>query len=344
MSNFEDNPFGEPDVGDPFADPSIQRVAANSTTNQRGLEDYNPFEAQQQVRPTPFGAAAPAVVPTNQSSNILPSGQITSSAGASDPAAVTQISTAELQRRQEELERKAAELERREQELRNSTSQARPNNWPPIPAQCCGLQPCFYHDITLDIPSEFQKIVTNLYRLWIFYAMIMVANIFGGLVVMLNSGTFTTFGLSIFYSLILVPSSFLCWYRPAYKAFQKDSSFNFMVFFFVFFFQMVMTVVQTIGLPSGGFCGFIIALMQFNGTVGGVFAGIFLLIIAGSFAAAAAANLLMLSKIHAIYRSTGASMAKASAEFQTEFWRNQTVQNAAADAVSGAFNNNRQRY
>lgn len=94
MANFEDNPFGEPDVGDPFADPSIQRVAANTNTNQRGLEDYNPFEGQQPVRPTPFGASQttsassqPAIVPTNQ----LPSGQIT------DPAAVTQISTAELQ-------------------------------------------------------------------------------------------------------------------------------------------------------------------------------------------------------------------------------------------------------
>lgn len=73
----------------------------------------------------------------------------------------------QLQRRQEELERKAIELERREQELRNNTSQARPNNWPPLPAACCGLQPCFYHDIQLDIPAEFQKIVTNLYRLWI---------------------------------------------------------------------------------------------------------------------------------------------------------------------------------
>lgn len=72
-----------------------------------------------------------------------------------------------LQRRQDELERKAQELERREQELRNNTSQARPNNWPPLPAACCGLQPCFYHDIQLDIPTEFQKIVTNLYRLWI---------------------------------------------------------------------------------------------------------------------------------------------------------------------------------
>lgn len=98
MSNFEDNPFGEPDLSDPFADPAIQRVANSTNTNQRGLEDYNPFEAQQQVRPQPFGAAqsssqaAPAVVVP--STTILPSGQQQS---VVDPVAVTQISTAELQ-------------------------------------------------------------------------------------------------------------------------------------------------------------------------------------------------------------------------------------------------------
>lgn len=83
-------------MGDPFADPSIQRVAQSTTTNQTRLEDYNPFDGQQeQVRPTPFGAQQqPAMVqPINQSTTVLPSGQ----AVATSPAAVTQISTAELQ-------------------------------------------------------------------------------------------------------------------------------------------------------------------------------------------------------------------------------------------------------
>lgn len=70
-----------------------------------------------------------------------------------------------------------------------------------------------------------------------------------------------------------------------------------MVFFFVFFFQLIFTVVQTIGVPNGGFCGFIMALYQFDHTVGGIFAGILLLIIAAGFATAAAANLLMLTKV-----------------------------------------------
>lgn len=90
---------GEPDVGDPFSDPSIQRVAQSTNTNQSRLEDYNPFDGQQEpVRPAPFGGtAAPAaavVQPINQST-VLPAGQAVGA--ATSPAAVTQISTAELQ-------------------------------------------------------------------------------------------------------------------------------------------------------------------------------------------------------------------------------------------------------
>lgn len=76
------------------------------------------------------------------------------------------LNTEELQRRQEELERKEEELARREEEMRQSSYNVRRNNWPPLPEQCC-FQPCFYQDIQLDIPLEFQKIVRNLYYLWI---------------------------------------------------------------------------------------------------------------------------------------------------------------------------------
>ena len=45
---------------------------------------------------------------------------------------------------------------------------ARQNNWPPLPTWCpWGLKPCFYQDISVDIPVEFQKIVRNLYYLWV---------------------------------------------------------------------------------------------------------------------------------------------------------------------------------
>lgn len=112
---------------------------------------------------------------------------------------------AELLRRQEELEKKAAELDRREREMQTLSASGgeppvvsgnqslrggvggcgvpigqlqsaslippprllsgRKNNWPPLPERF-PVSPCFYHDITVDIPVEYQKTVQIMFYLW----------------------------------------------------------------------------------------------------------------------------------------------------------------------------------
>ncbi|KAK9507045.1 hypothetical protein O3M35_008872 [Rhynocoris fuscipes] len=302
MSVFDDNPFGPPTIDNPFAAPN---------------------NAQPNTQPAVMLATQEEPAAPTYNRNAQPSSNMT---------------PADFQRRQEELERKAAELQRREDELRNASYNVRRNNWPPLPDNCCGLEPCFYQDINIEIPVDFQSVVRQLYYLWIFHTMLMLANVFGALLLVIAYSNFGMLLVSVLYTLLFTPFSFLCWYRPGYKAFRNDSSFNFMVFFFIFFFQFVVTVIQAIGIPDGGTCGILVAIGAFTHSTGAldIIIAIIILSIAFGFCVAAVMDLLLISKIHRIYRSTGASMAKAQAEFTTEFLKNEHVRSAASSAATAA--------
>merc|ERR1719282_852835 len=111
------------------------------------------------------------------------------------PPAYTQsaqqtATAADFQRRQEELER-------REEELKASPYNVRANNWPPLPG-FIPIQPCFYQDINVDIPVEFQETVKRLYYLWLLHAGLLLANLFGALCFLfggLDDGTLFGMGL-----------------------------------------------------------------------------------------------------------------------------------------------------
>lgn len=90
-----------------------------------------------------------------------------------------------------------------------------------------------------------------------------------------------------------------------------------MLFFFVFFFQLIIMIVQTIGLTGercatkrieffflifgelsdGGTVGIFTAIGQFDGSVVGVFLGLFCFAVAIGFGIAAGGNALMLTKV-----------------------------------------------
>lgn len=353
MAGLNDNPFGEPEIDNPFADPSIQQITRNTTSLQQTLDDYRPFDNDRNVLGTNAANQPATLHPSTQSPPVYNSsaaqyqtnGNGAMAGSGSKPAGMTQISTAELEdlrRAQEELERKTRELERREANMMRSSNE-RPNNFPPLPSMC-PIQPCFYHDINIDIPVEFQKTVQRLYYLWMFYAMVMVVNILGGLVILIHSGEFRTFGLAIFYAVLFTPASFLCWYRPAYKAFKTDSSFDFMMFFFIFSFQALVTTIQAIGFPGSGTCGIYMAITQFS-SGWGIVVGLFLLCIALAYGSCAAGNIFMLTKVHQIYRSGDKlTMNKAREEFQNNFFGNAIVRDAAAGAARASVQSTLNRY
>merc|ERR1712226_1127628 len=197
------------------------------------------------------------------------------------PTPKPQISTAEFQKRQEELEKRARELDRREEELRNApnNSNVRMNNWPPLP-KFCPIQPCFYQDINVDIPVEFQQIVKYVYYLWIGHTALRFYNVLIGLLYLFVGGDFGgTFIWAVVMFVAFTPLSYLAWFRPVYKAFRDDSSISFMSFFFVFFFQMLVSILRMLGWGSGS-SGLILGFETVSaGASGGkIFVGILMII------------------------------------------------------------------
>ncbi|XP_060248675.1 secretory carrier-associated membrane protein 3 isoform X2 [Meriones unguiculatus] len=217
----------------------------------------NPFQPPPAYTPpTPAPATLPPPsAPTVQSSRKLSPAE-PKNYGSYSTQASAAAATAELLKKQEELNRKAEELDRRERELQHVAlggTGTRQNNWPPLPS-FCPVQPCFFQDISMEIPQEFQKTVSTMYYLWMCSTVALLLNFLACLArFCVDTSSGSGFGLSLLWLLLFTPCSFVCWYRPMYKAFRSDSSFNFFVFFFIFFVQDVFFVLQAIGIPGWGF-------------------------------------------------------------------------------------------
>ncbi|XP_066577120.1 secretory carrier-associated membrane protein 3 isoform X2 [Amia ocellicauda] len=301
-------------------------------------DDSNPFTHPPPYQPAPSPtvqpAPAPAQPPHKKSSPTEPRNY---GSYNKQPGEVTGMARADLQKQQEELERRAAELERRERELDSAglgRSATRQNNWPPLPS-FCPVQPCFYQDIDVEISGTFQRTVKAVYYYWIVYSAVLLLNVLSCISQFcVDQSTGVDLGMAILWVLLFTPCSFLCWYRPAYKAFRSDSSFNFFLFFFVSFCQVSLCVLMAIGIPKWGFSGWIAALAVMKTSRG---VGVLMLLTASLFTAEAVLGTLLLKKVHSLYRQTGASFQKAQQELSAGVLSNKAVQQAAAGAVQGAF-------
>uniref|UniRef100_H3A5J2 Secretory carrier-associated membrane protein n=1 Tax=Latimeria chalumnae TaxID=7897 RepID=H3A5J2_LATCH len=259
----------------------------------------------------------------------------------------TAAATADLLRRQEELERKAAELDRRERELQNAAlggAASRSNLGSIFPCtppslSFLSLLPSFFLSFAqMLVPYGGKSCIFYFYFFGMCFPLVCGVTLFLNFLACLawfcvDTGGGYGFGLSILWALLFTPCSFVCWYRPLYKAFRSDSSFNFFLFFFIFFVQDVVFVLQAIGIPSWGFSGWIAALSVLKVNVA---VAIIMMVAAAFFTALAVLGVVMLKRIHSMYRRTGASFQKAQEEFAAGVFSNQAVRTATANVAASA--------
>ncbi|XP_016887835.1 secretory carrier-associated membrane protein 5-like isoform X1 [Cynoglossus semilaevis] len=208
-------------------------------------------------------------------------------------------------------------------------------NFPPLPG-FIPLKPCFYQDFD-EIPEQHRSMCRKMYHLWMCECTLnsatLAVNLIGCFAWMFGGGGVTNFGLAIIWLLMFTPCSYVCWFRPIYKAFRSDSSFNFMMFFFVFIAQVGISIIQSIGIPGWGVCGWLATISFFSYNI---LIALIMLVPTVMFTAVASLSFIALTRIHNFYRGTGASMTKAQEEWSSGAWKNPHVQAAAQEAAMGA--------
>uniref|UniRef100_A0A8C0X2Z4 Secretory carrier-associated membrane protein n=1 Tax=Castor canadensis TaxID=51338 RepID=A0A8C0X2Z4_CASCN len=308
QSTDSGNPFAESgELDNPFQDPAV--IQHRPSPQYATLDIYNPFENREPSPSYEPPAPSPAPLPLPSAPSIQSSRKLSPTESKNYGSYSTQASaaaaTAELLKKQEELNRKAEELDRRERELQHVAlggTASRQNNWPPLPS-FCPVQPCFFQDISMEIPQEFQKTVSTMYYLWMCSTLTLLLNFLACLASFcVETRNGSGFGLSLLWVLLFTPCSFVCWYRPMYKAFSGWIS--------------AVVVVRT------------------NTAV-----AVLMLLVALLFTGIAVLGIVMLKRIHSLYRRTGASFQKAQQEFAAGVFSNPAVRTAAASAAAGAAEN-----
>ncbi|XP_015779852.1 PREDICTED: secretory carrier-associated membrane protein 1-like [Acropora digitifera] len=340
MAKYDDNPFAG-DSENPFADPF---VASHTSNAARGIEDFNPFVDQNSSKP---GSAAKL-----ETTPIAPPPILPDAAGApprSQPAVLqakeepppykVEEEHENLRKRQEDLERKAAELQRKEQELqRMQFGGYRENNFPPLPSKC-PCKPCFFQDISIDIPIEYQKTSRALFIRWEVYVFTLCYNCIAAMALLVSkTGLFTKYSVSLSRDVLLVAEVFKVklFLSSLFVFSRNDSSFSYVVFFLIYFLHIGFNITYFLGIAGWGACGFINA----TDVVGhNLVVGIMMYVAAALFAVGVIIDIALLIKMHRIYRSAGASLEKAQGEFAKGVVTNPHVQNAAGEAAAAGVRN-----
>ncbi|XP_029488426.1 secretory carrier-associated membrane protein 4-like isoform X2 [Oncorhynchus nerka] len=204
------------------------------------------------------------------------------------------------------------------------------NNFPLLP-KFLRIKPCFYQNVEEEIPAPHRQLVRRVYNLWMLYSVTLCVNVVSCIAWWAGGGSAGNFGLSLLWLLLFSPCSYTCWFRPLYKAFRADSSFNFMAFFFIFFLQCVFALIQTVGISGWGACGWIATVLFFSYNVG---SAVVMLFSALLFTLVTVLMGLVLIRVHGMYRGGGGSFERAQEEWTTGLWKSAPVREAGFNAIN----------
>lgn len=358
--DFEGNPFASEEGINPFADPSVAQ-ATEPPPSSSGGDEYNPFAEEgkskkedsqlPRIPPPPTKAEVKAKNKAAKNKNksqakkapdvapaIMRAEEDRPPAYTSGAGPFAKEEDGELQKREEEIARREQELRDREKNLERLGPVQRANNFPPFPAFCPSpFRPCFYISINVEVPPperwKMWSLLTLMLGTWVLLGLNVLVAIAGAIATgdKRRSEYLTTMGVSILYLVLFLPGTFFCWFLPAYYAYRKDSSLAYMWFFFVMLFQCLSYLLNGIGIPNLGACGFFngARLIDNNKPVGSMFIIFGLLwLLALPFA------ILLLVLIHRYYRQSGGSLNRATEEAVSGAAQNKAVRGAVKSGVS----------
>lgn len=361
--DFEGNPFASEEGINPFADPAVTQVTEPPPSS--GQDDYNPFAEEGKPKkkeepqlprlpPPPTKAevkaknkAASKAAKPARTKKVEPPPAVMQAEEDKPPAyssgatPFTQPEDPELAKRESEIARKEQELQAREKNLERLGPIVRENNFPPFPSCCPSpIKPCFYININVEVPPPERWKMWTLLVLMIFTWVMLVLNVFVSIVgaAVANDNDrnqyLTTMGVSILYLVLFVPGTLFCWFLPVYHAYRRDSSLAYMWFFFVMLFQILSYVLNGVGVPNLGACGFFNGARLFGSKENQKAAGSMFVIMGLLWIVAAPVAVLLLILVHRYYRHSGGSLNKATEEAVSGAAQNKAVRGAVKSGVS----------
>eukprot|EP01137_Pigoraptor_chileana_P003125 Opistho-2@42878 len=325
---WDANPFGQAlPSRSPFNDPAVLSV----TSAPSASADFNAFGSDS----TSFGAATITRQASANASNAAqqqparPASASSANAQGKQPqqgpsAIERELAAKEaaLRAKEEELARRQMALDEREIEIANRPAatviyKEPPPNWPPFPKWCFfPFKSFYYHDIDAEILPQYKRLCRWLYYAWLATCLCWISNFVGSFAVLVGCSECSgdlgpSFGLALVYMFLFIPLSFICWYRVIYNGFKKDSTLSFFWFFFAFSFQILADVVNTIGIPSSGSAGYIVAISALTKNVA---VGVVCIIASCIWTANTVFSIFLIKKVHEAYKTGGKSWTQAQSE------------------------------